>query len=88
MGNRMIQENTEMSVVLNDYFLSVFTQEDLLYIPEANHIFQGRSEKKLRSLKVPFHQSRVLHKLLRTFCAELFLCTYKRTPLVDHVSTD
>ncbi|KAK8372313.1 hypothetical protein O3P69_019807 [Scylla paramamosain] len=41
-----------------------------------------------KHLKVPFHQSRVLHKLLRTFCAELFLCTYKRTPLVDHVSTD
>lgn len=40
------------------------------------------------AIKVPFHQSRVLHKLLRTFCAELFLCTYKRTPLVDHVSTD
>ena len=38
--------------LLNKYFSSVFTQEDLANVPEPKRMFQGRSEQKLTELRV------------------------------------
>ena len=38
--------------LLNKYFSSVFTQEDLTNVPEPKKMFQGRSEQKLTELRV------------------------------------
>ena len=47
-----IVSNREMSEVLNKYFLSVFTQEDLTYIPDALQLFTGGDENRLTGISI------------------------------------
>ena len=44
--------NREMSEVLNNYFLSVFTQEDLTYIPDALQVYRGGAENSLTGIRI------------------------------------
>ena len=41
-----------MSEVLNEYFLSVFTQEDLTFIPDALQVFRGGAENSLTDISI------------------------------------
>ena len=41
-----------MNTVLNKYFVSVFTYEDLTSVPEAEQVFRGREDEKLLDINI------------------------------------
>ena len=48
----VLVSNREMSEALNKYFVSVFTREDLSYLPEAVQVFRGGVENKLTDIHI------------------------------------
>ena len=48
----LVIDDQDGADLLNKYFSSVFTQEDLTNVPEPKKMFQGRSEQKLTELRV------------------------------------
>ena len=48
----VVGDSREMSKLFNDYFLSVFTHENILDVPAGEIIFQGREEQKLRDIVI------------------------------------
>jgi ribonuclease P/MRP protein subunit RPP40 len=48
----LVIDDQDGADLLNKYFSSVFTQEDLTNVPEPKIMFQGRSEQKLTELRV------------------------------------
>ena len=44
---KIIMKNEQMFTVLNDYFLSVFTKEDVDSVPISQQMFQGTEKDKL-----------------------------------------
>lgn len=60
-NNRLINENKEKANVLNGYFCSVFTHENLLNMPEASNVFRGGGNEQLIDITVT--EAEVLQKL-------------------------
>ena len=60
-NNDLVQDNKSLADLLNRYFCSVFTKENLSNIPEAEQIFQGNSEDKLSNIVIT--EQMVLEKL-------------------------
>ena len=52
VGNVLYDSSEDMSEVLNQYFVSVFTQETLTSIPEADPVFTGGTENELKDIKI------------------------------------
>ena len=50
--DEIIESSEGMCTALNEYFLSVFTQEDMTTIPEARKVFRGRDHEKLRDITI------------------------------------
>ncbi len=50
-GN-VINEGEGMSKLLNNYFLSVFTQENLSTLPEGVHVYEGNDNDSLRDVTI------------------------------------
>ena len=48
----LVIDDQDGADLLNKYFSSVFSQEDLTNVPEPKRMFQGRSEQKLTELRV------------------------------------
>jgi len=61
-NNRIINGNRDTAEFLNNYFSSVFTRENLEYMPEAVKIFQGDQSDYL--MQIDITEEEVLHKLL------------------------
>ncbi len=49
-AGEIIESGEEMSTLLNDYFLSVFTTENQDIIPTGEEVFQGEDNEKLRDV--------------------------------------
>ncbi len=49
-AGEIIDSGKEMSNLLNDYFLSVFTRENQDTIPAGEEVFQGEDNGKLRDV--------------------------------------
>ena len=48
--NKLITDDCTMAEMLNTFFCSVFTREDLSRLPEAEHYLQGVDSEKLRTV--------------------------------------
>lgn len=48
----LVENGEDMSKMLNDYFLSVFTQENLTTIPERVQVYEGEDNDKLRDVTI------------------------------------
>ena len=48
----IIAGSREMSEALNEYFLSIFTQEDMTYIPDAVQVFRGGADNSLMDISI------------------------------------
>ena len=62
----MIMKNEQMCTVLNDYFLSVFTKEDVENVPIAQQMFHGTENDQL--LDIVIKKDMVQHKLEELNC--------------------
>ena len=51
-NGELVSDRDSMAGMLNDFFLSVFTQEDTLNIPEVSMIFRGNDEEKLKDILI------------------------------------
>ncbi len=51
----IIESGEEMSKLLNDYFLSVYTRENQDTIPVGEEVFQGDENEKLRDVIITRH---------------------------------
>ena len=51
-GEALLESSKDMSEALNQYFVSVFTQEDVDLIPEADSVYTGESSNKLINIKI------------------------------------
>ena len=51
-NRELLVEDQKNAELLNEYFSSVFTQEDISNIPEPTNMFKGDSNEKLTELKV------------------------------------
>ena len=47
MIGEIIMKDEQMCTILNDYFLSVFTKEDVENVPIPQQMFQGTENDKL-----------------------------------------
>ena len=57
----LLRDEEQMAEAFSDFFKSVFTQEDLVNIPDPPQIFTGSEEEKLVNVKIT--EERVLKKL-------------------------
>lgn len=48
----ILVNNREMSEALNKYFVSVFTQEDISYLPDAVQVFRGGTDNNLSDIYI------------------------------------
>ena len=49
---KLITDDCKMAEMLNTFFCSVFTREDLSSLPEAEHYFQGEDSERLRTVNI------------------------------------
>ena len=61
-GNKLITDDSKMAEMLNAFFCSVFTREDLSRMPEAEHYFQGEESERLKTVHIT--EEKVKKKLL------------------------
>ena len=61
-GNKLITDDSKMAEMLNAFFCSVFTREDLSRMPEAEHYFQGEESERLKTVQIT--EEKVKKKLL------------------------
>ena len=52
----MIDNSEDMSEALNDYFLSVFTHENLTTLPHADQVFKAREDERLTNINITSQQ--------------------------------
>ena len=54
--DEMIDNSERMSKALNDYFLSVFTHENLTTLPGADQVFKEREDERLTNIDITSQQ--------------------------------
>ena len=47
-----IENSGNMRKSLNQYFLSAFTHENLIMLPDADQVFRGREDERLTNLSI------------------------------------
>jgi hypothetical protein len=57
----LVQDGTQMCEVLNDFFSSVYTTENIECIPEVTQVFSGSADQELSDMI--FHSDEVLNKM-------------------------
>ena len=54
--DEMIENSEDMSKALNNYFLSVFTHENLTLLPGADQVFRERADERLTNIYIKSQQ--------------------------------
>ena len=49
---KLVTDDCKMAEMLNTFFCSVFTREDLSLMPEAEHYFQGEDSERLKTVNI------------------------------------